>query len=89
MYKVELTVGAVSNRTDDTTPREAQLETAPTTREAIRISCIVSGTAGDFFNGQRKKEMVKIFPTFPQRLIDVICYADSMYKVELTVGAIK
>ena len=55
MYKVELTVGAVSNRTDDTTPREAQLETAPTTREAIRTRCTVSGTAGDFFNGQPKR----------------------------------
>ena len=52
MCKVELTVGAVSNRTDDTTPREAQLETAPTTGKAIRTRCIVSGTAGDFFNGQ-------------------------------------
>ena len=40
MYKVELTVGAVSNRTDDTIPREAQLETAPTTREAIRTGCL-------------------------------------------------
>ena len=49
------TVGAVSNRTDDTTPREAQLETAPTTGEAIRTRCIVSGTAGDFFNGQPKR----------------------------------
>ena len=49
------TVGAVSNRTDDTTPREAQLETAPTTGEAIRTGCIVSGTAGDVFNGQPKR----------------------------------
>ena len=36
-----------------------------------------------------KDWMVKIFPTFPQRLIDTVCCLAQMYKVELTVGAIK
>ena len=37
----------------------------------------------------QKDWMVKIFPTFPQRLFDTVCCIAHMYKVELTVGAIK
>ena len=35
-----------------------------------------------------KDWMVKIFPTFPQRLIDTVSCLAQMYKVELTVGAV-
>ena len=39
----------------------------------------------DFFTGQPKRPMVKISPTFPKRVIDTVCYAAQMYKVELRV----
>ena len=33
--------------------------------------------------------MVKISPTFPERMIDTVCYAAQMYKVELREQTIR
>ena len=41
--------------------------------------------ATDFSQVNPKGQMVKISPTFPERVIRTVCYTAQMYKVELRV----
>ena len=36
-----------------------------------------------FSQVNQKSQMVKISPTFPERVIDTVCYTTQMYKVKL------